>query len=44
MEELMRIVDPRDPLDLYERHTMIVDSGHLQTVEAPAESTLHMIA
>ncbi len=26
MEELMRIVDPRDPLDLYERHTMI-DSG-----------------
>ncbi len=26
MEELMRIVDPRNPLDLYERHTMI-DSG-----------------
>ncbi len=26
MEELMRIVDPRDPLDLYERHTM-KDSG-----------------
>ncbi len=32
MEELMRIVDPRDPLDLYERHTMI-DSGSTCTVD-----------
>ncbi len=28
----MRIVDPRDPLDLYERH-MMIDSGSTCTVD-----------